>query len=122
MKNQFLDSIKDNLLYFDSIKDSEISFYKNFSYYENDKLLIELNFEEINEEINIYNNFIILFDNYNIFIYDYENFENDYKNEDYRFSINHIQFEDDKNNYKISYLIDEYFRLFISYLEYDYKE
>ena len=114
----FLEKIRENLIQLDSNRNQSDKYYEEINYNkENDYLYIRLK-ENNNYQLN-YKEFRIIFDEYNIFIYDL--LENNQISDIERFSLNHIQFEDDKSDYIISYLIDRFFQFFIIYLENEFR-
>lgn len=114
----FLEKIKENLIQLDLERNQLDKYYEEINYNkENDYLYIRLK-ENNNYQLN-FKEFRIIFDEYNIMIYDL--LENNQISEIERFSLNYIQFEDDKFDYIISFLIDRFFQFFIIYLENEYR-
>lgn len=110
----FLENIKNNLLESDYIRknyDIENKEINHNSYYEEINYNKEFNYlyirlKEDRKKLN-YKEFRIIFDEYNIMIYDL--LENNQISDIERFSLNHIQFENDNRDIYISDLIDNFF-------------
>ena len=113
----FLEKIKENLSNRDFNRIEIDKYYEEINYNkENDYLYIRLKENQYKLD---FNEFIIKDNEYNLMIYDL--LENNQLSDIERFSINHIQFENEKSNYIISELIDRFFQFFIIYLENEYR-
>ena len=110
-------NIYENLLELDRKNDYQIFNSIRYDDFEENKYFnssIDINMK-YNSEYQFNEDYQIKYDEYNIMIYDL--LENNQISDIERFSLNHIQFEDDKSDYIISSLIDRFFQFFIIYLE-----